>query len=185
MERCERLIQTLGAALIFLISFTEVSAIICKDTGESCKQCCEGRCCANDEESMSYTYRISFWNLWYFWFVVLFILMSCFGGCGYYKHKQRLLLTPRDNFVHRGRQNARNTPGFGVTVPHVSSHNPTALNEMQPVSGQMPISVLPPPYSEVAHQPKNHFEAKPPPYPDDVNPPGYSEATTKENQYKS
>ncbi|XP_061185745.1 WW domain binding protein VOPP1-like [Saccostrea echinata] len=175
MGSCDGLSKIYGFILVQLILFSEVSGIICPKTGESCESCCEGRCCVNDEETISYTYRISFWNLWYFWFVVLFILMSCFGGCGYYKHRQRLLMMPRDTFVHRGRPNARNTPGFGI-MP-----TPATVSNSRPAQEQTSVSVLPPPYSEVAKQPRDHFETKPPPYPGNrqdmpggVNPPEYS-----------
>ncbi|XP_062606123.1 WW domain binding protein VOPP1-like isoform X5 [Saccostrea cucullata] len=180
MGSCDGLSKISGVVLVLLVLFSEVSGIICPKTGESCESCCEGRCCMDDEEAVSYTYRISFWNLWYFWFVVLFILMSCFGGCGYYKHRQRLLMMPRETFVHRGRPNARNTPGFG----NMPNRPPATISNSR--TEQSSVSVLPPPYSEVAKQPRDHFETKPPPYPGNgsgmpanmtergVNPPAYS-----------
>lgn len=78
-------------------------------------------------------------------FVILFILMSCFGGCGYYKHKQRLLLMPRDTYVNRGRTSARTTPGLGL----MPSHTAAAPHQTEPITLQPSISILPPPYSEV------------------------------------
>lgn len=78
-------------------------------------------------------------------FVILFILMSCFGGCGYYKHKQRLLLMPRDTYVNRGRTSARTTPGLGL----IPSHTAAASPQTEPITLQPSISILPPPYSEV------------------------------------
>nr|XP_011452403.2 WW domain binding protein 1-like [Crassostrea gigas] len=185
MERFDGVFQIVGAILVFIITFTEVSGIICPNTGERCGSCCEGHCCVEDQESVSYTYRISFWNLWYFWFVILFILMSCFGGCGYYKHKQRLLLMPRDTYVNRGRTSARTTPGLGL----IPSHTAAASPQTEPITLQPSISILPPPYSEVANLPKNQFEAKPPPYPGDkhgdISPPEYTETSSGQNQNKS
>ncbi|XP_048755002.1 vesicular, overexpressed in cancer, prosurvival protein 1-like [Ostrea edulis] len=164
MGCCGWILHVFGVILVLLLSFSEVLCIICPKTGETCDSCCDGRCCVDADEKVSYTYSISFWNLWYFWFVVLFILMSCFGGCGYYKHRQQVLSEPRDTFVFRGGRNARNTPGFGTSTGQRST-NVTNVRPPRPVPSQ-PLSIsMPPPYSEVVKQPGKHFDAKPPPYP--------------------
>lgn len=69
------------------------------------------------------------------------------------------------------------------------SHTAAAPHQTEPITLQPSISILPPPYSEVANLPKNQFEAEPPPYPGDkqgdVSPPEYTETSSGQNQNKS
>jgi len=37
--------------------------------------------------------------MWYFWFCVIFILTSCFGGCGYWRRRQLMLRRPGSLFL--------------------------------------------------------------------------------------
>jgi len=105
--------------LMSILSVTEVLGEICPD-GRTCispMRCCERTCCyeADDLDETrshySYGYRLSLWNMWYFWFVVLFVLMSCLGGCGYYKQRQRMI---------RSRSNS-SLGFFSSLQPHNSS----------------------------------------------------------------
>ena len=36
-------------------------------------------------------YRFSSWNMWYFWFLIIFLLLSCLGVCGYWRRRQWML----------------------------------------------------------------------------------------------
>lgn len=90
--------NVISLLLMSILSVTEVLGEICPDgvTCTSPMRC--GRTCCYEADDLdetrshySYGYRLSIWNMWYFWFVVLFVLMSCLGGCGYYKQRQRMI----------------------------------------------------------------------------------------------
>lgn len=151
---------------VFLICFiSEVLAELCED-GTRCtggKHCCAVGCCYDDSDDMdddrrySYGYRLSIWNMWYFWFVILFLMMSCFGGCGYYKHRQRLVagqpVRGHRNFLSiltepynsgTGRVITVERGGYPDNLGYVINRNPDA---------NLAASMAPPPYSEVMNNP--------------------------------
>ncbi|KAL5006635.1 hypothetical protein ScPMuIL_015441 [Solemya velum] len=94
--------------------------------------------------------------MWYFWFVILFILMSCFGGCGYYKQRQRLIQNRGSNrpffFLGRNsRQPGTTRQATGVVIArdpqsYYAYSNPSAEIAQDP-------TLHPPAYSEVVSQP--------------------------------
>ncbi|KAK3108994.1 hypothetical protein FSP39_020426, partial [Pinctada imbricata] len=131
-----------------------------------CKRCCGSSCCYDDDRHMTYEYRISFWNLWYFWFVILFILMSCFGGCGYYKQRQRYAQSQNTFFGSIGRDRStthRNNGAIIVDHTHPSYYAYSGPGADIPAE----VTMQPPPYSEVVTQPVLYPANKSdlPPYP--------------------
>ncbi|KAK7488757.1 hypothetical protein BaRGS_00020054 [Batillaria attramentaria] len=98
--------------------------------------------------------------MWYFWLVIIFILMSCFGGCGYYRRRRLAALqqsvssqSPSRSCASRFRRHIPSQDYYAYTGPGVDA-TPDILH-------------LPPPYTEVMQQPGlypvNKMEL--PPYP--------------------
>ncbi|XP_052223571.1 vesicular, overexpressed in cancer, prosurvival protein 1-like isoform X2 [Dreissena polymorpha] len=139
-----------------------VLAEICDD-GTKCSQayyCCRAGCCFGSRDSIddvndrryAYGYRLSIWNMWYFWFVVLFLMMMCFGGCGYYKQRQRLTARGlqgqgRPSFISIFQATRRQRRNMG--------HAPTPQSDLMMVYPDpvMSNSFAPPPYNEVVSHP--------------------------------
>uniref|UniRef100_A0A0B7BU41 WW domain binding protein VOPP1 n=1 Tax=Arion vulgaris TaxID=1028688 RepID=A0A0B7BU41_9EUPU len=146
-------------------------------------RCCDQRkgCCYDVTLVSNKHIRPQIWNMWYFWFLIIFMMMSCFGGCGYYRRRRMALLTrvpnhlsarhaavisPMERRSSRGSDGssrqfnffAYNGPGSNLPVPFVSN--------------------LPPPYAEVVDQPDlypiNKLEL--PPYPGSYKPDDYQAA---------
>ncbi|XP_064614272.1 WW domain binding protein 1-like [Liolophura sinensis] len=182
-----------GVAAILFFCFTQVSGELCKEYGHYCNapsRCCGSDCCTDQDydASMIRYYRWNLWNMWYFWFIIVFILMSCFGGCGYYKRRQMLFARQRAS-------------GLSLAPPPRSTHR----NSRTPVSVAMPIYphayaysgpgadpgayfMAPPPYSEVVSQPDLYpvNKSELPPYPgDDAPPPAAPDANTATNNHLS
>ncbi|XP_069111537.1 uncharacterized protein [Argopecten irradians] len=178
----------LTTCLIFLFEiFQQVIADTqyCSDTGERCdypKTCCPSGCCYgvnnnHNNDHHAYSFRVSFYNLWYFWFIILFVLMSCFGGCGYYKQRQRFarsrgvcgvtLATQLGNHPHP-HQPSTLRPGISINPAHLqSSHSNFGYTGSGDIRSG--ITLQPPPYSEVMMQPELYSAQKSeeilPPYP--------------------
>ncbi|KAL3832450.1 hypothetical protein ACJMK2_024092 [Sinanodonta woodiana] len=128
-------------------------------------RCCGRTCCyeADDLDETrshySYGYRLSIWNMWYFWFVVLFVLMSCLGGCGYYKQRQRMIRSRSNSSLGffsslQPRSSSRRSRGNMATVMLEPSNNLPYGNTGPPNMTPYPdLTLSPPPYSEVVSQP--------------------------------
>ncbi|XP_078572032.1 uncharacterized protein LOC144859349 isoform X1 [Branchiostoma floridae x Branchiostoma japonicum] len=133
-------------------------------SSKQCRQgqfCCRYMCCQLSLFSYYYTHV---WDVWYLWFVVIFVMMACCGGCGYYRRRQHLL------------QQSRMSPGGAIVYAgalpgdHMSSQTPQhGLSQTQ-----LPEAAAPPPYSEVTTKPDvyplapdsfQYGPAYPPPYP--------------------
>lgn len=125
--------------------------------------------------------------MWYFWFILIFILMSCFGGCGYWRRRQLLLAQHQQHMM--GHYDNYHTPSNRGTYngPHLTlpvfpaNYDPsifvgggggTAVHARNigdygahPPSQQFFPS--PPPYSEVVAKPEVWPPSKDelPPYP--------------------
>lgn len=159
---------------------------------EPYKCCVNSQACCYDDDSNRYTrgFKLHVWNMWYFWLVIIFILMSCFGGCGYYRRRRLAALqqsspatSPARTYPSRfHRRLCRPTPSqenFAYAGPEIDG---------------TPVNMhLPPPYTEVMQQPGlypvNKMNLPPYPGPPDakdaesgtvcqqgtVNPPPYSE----------
>lgn len=170
--------------LIDIVNRVAADSQYCRDTGTQCEYpavCCPGGCCHDTDNTHhhAYSYRVSFYNLWYFWFIILFVLMSCFGGCGYYKQRQRFARS-RSIFgvtVSSSSQLRHSTsPSGGTMRGRVTTANPTLIlpashsNFGYTGSGdvQSGITLQPPAYSEVMMQPDLYPAHKAlglPPYP--------------------
>lgn len=114
-------------------------------------------------ETLTFDSELQFgvWNLWYFWFVVIFLFMACTGACAFWRHRRRLLVAE---------QAALATVSFGTLVPRQRYHCPPSqlsseasrgsLNRFSYFSTVMASSPstqeplgefpAPPPYSELA-----------------------------------
>ncbi|XP_033111738.1 vesicular, overexpressed in cancer, prosurvival protein 1-like [Anneissia japonica] len=115
---------------------TEVSGSECGDgyCNDYDQYCCDNfECC--------YYPNYSYWNLWYFWFVLIFVLMTCFGGCGYYRRRQVYLQTASGQRIPVG-QTTYLTSGVQPV------HHP-----YQPTAAPVGTFQSPPPYSEVTSKP--------------------------------
>ncbi|XP_052805921.1 uncharacterized protein LOC128235201 [Mya arenaria] len=163
------LVQYILYYFVLLAYFiTQVIAETCSD-GSVCtggRECCMHGCCVpgdshanddDDERRYAYSYRLSIWNMWYFWFVILFLMMSCFGGCGYYKQRQRIIQShgagaTRPSFISIF-QTTRRRPMPMDRYPEamIYAGYPTA----EPT---VPAGFAPPPYAEVI----NHSDLYPP-----------------------
>ncbi|XP_063422240.1 WW domain binding protein VOPP1-like [Mytilus trossulus] len=145
--------------VVQVVAETCSNGIICN----SPYTCCHGNCCHDNDDDYIYGYRMSFWNLWYFWFIILFVLMSCFGGCGYYKQRQRII---RRRTGSPARSNRRSRT---IILTNTGETNPTSYAYSGP--GAEPYSNVyqPPPYSEVMLHPGLYPTNKEnlPPYPGD------------------
>uniref|UniRef100_A0A0B6YMM4 WW domain binding protein VOPP1 n=1 Tax=Arion vulgaris TaxID=1028688 RepID=A0A0B6YMM4_9EUPU len=141
------------------------------------KCCATKRGCCYDVVLLNNSrhYRLQIWNMWYFWFLIIFMMMSCFGGCGYYRRRRLSMLTRTSNRLplrptaileptqrrtrsrsHEGSAQQFNFFAYigpGVTLPE-------------------PISNLPPAYAEVINQPVQYPFSKIelPPYPGNDKP---------------
>ncbi|XP_033762025.1 uncharacterized protein LOC117343675 [Pecten maximus] len=155
----------------------------CSDTGERCdypKSCCPSGCCYgvdndSNRDHHAYSFRVSFYNLWYFWFIILFVLMSCFGGCGYYKQRQRFArsrgvcgVTMTSQLGHNPLQPSTIRTGIGANHAHLqSSHSNFGYTGSGDIRSG--LTLQPPPYSEVMMQPElypaHKSEVILPPYP--------------------
>ena len=83
----------------------------------------------------------------YFRFLVIFVLMSCFGGCGYWRRRQWMLAnqqrtTSQPSYPSRSQSAQYRTAVFGYAAPFGMQQSTPA----QP-QGAFPS---PPPYSEVS-----------------------------------
>ncbi|XP_077978548.1 uncharacterized protein LOC144433986 [Glandiceps talaboti] len=154
-------VNLLQSLLVLVIS--EVSAEYCSDYGHSCsppEYCCSYTCCK------AYTHY-SFWSMWYFWCIIVFVLMACFGGCGYYRRRHLLV---------RGR-------GQPTTVVFASTHPAQTVSSQNTQNVQMPHVIerpvgdfpAPPPYSEVTSKPDMYpkTDSMASPYPPSYPPAGY------------
>ncbi|XP_070566466.1 actin-binding protein WASF2-like [Ptychodera flava] len=126
--------------LTFLIS--EVAGEFCSGYGHSCnapEYCCSYTCCRPYK-------HYSFWSMWYFWCIVVFVLMACFGGCGYYRRRQVLIQ----------RSGQPRAVVFASTTTHtVASQEPYSQQAPPPGFVEHPSGTFPapPPYSEVTSKP--------------------------------
>ncbi|XP_060065119.1 uncharacterized protein LOC132545452 [Ylistrum balloti] len=168
-------------SLIEIIQQVSADTQYCSDTGERCdypKTCCPSGCCYginNNHDHHAYSFRVSFYNLWYFWFIVLFVLMSCFGGCGYYKQRQRFArsrgvcaVTVTSQLGHNSRQTSTLRSGINVNPSHIpASHSNFGYTGSGDVRSG--VTMQPPAYSEVMMQPElyptHKSELVLPPYP--------------------
>ncbi|XP_002741429.1 uncharacterized protein LOC100378640 [Saccoglossus kowalevskii] len=134
--------------LISLLSLliSEVFAEECAGYEHSCsppEYCCNYTCCR------AYNHY-SFWSMWYFWCIVVFILMACFGGCGYYRRRHVLLQR------HNGRPTTLIIAGTTVSTHDMyATSAPPVPVPAQPM-GAFPA---PPPYSEVTSKPNMYPKA--------------------------
>ncbi|XP_045167381.1 uncharacterized protein LOC123530692 isoform X2 [Mercenaria mercenaria] len=155
--------QLVSFALFLGCLISDVVAEICDD-GSRCtggKHCCSIGCCYGDDDDddrrYTYGYRLSIWNMWYFWFVILFLMMSCFGGCGYYKHRQRLV-TGQPVRGHRNFLSILTEPYNGGTARVLTVENGGYPENRGYVLSRGPdpnlaASMAPPPYTEVMNNP--------------------------------
>ncbi|GAB6030514.1 hypothetical protein CHUAL_007376 [Chamberlinius hualienensis] len=139
------------------------------------QECCEGKCCLNNiypgktnertdipTRILSYDYySYSFWNVWYFWFIMIFLTISCVGGCGYwrchrYHHHHQLSHHQIDsNRFQRERCNSQ------THVQEFELPNGPPNNRQFPNSTLPPLRFIhhvgsylhPPPYNEVTSKP--------------------------------
>lgn len=177
---------------LMLDLFQEVFSEYCGDN-KYCqtpyKCCANSQACCYDEDSSRYTrgFKLHVWNMWYFWLVIIFVLMSCFGGCGYYRRRRIAALqqtpsqSPARSCASRFRRHHNPAPDYYAYTGPGANATPDILH-------------LPPPYTEVMQQPGlypvNKMEL--PPYPgppegakdeesgtlyrpETANPPPYSE----------
>ncbi|XP_071102774.1 uncharacterized protein [Haliotis cracherodii] len=116
------------------------------------KSCCYDR---DAQDNFRRSYKLHIWNMWYFWFVIIFIMMSCFGGCGYYRRRRMATL-------HQQRQRAPITTRRTNHIRGSSTRNSQSyLAYVGPAASDPPeISFLPPPYSEVSSHPGMYPENK-------------------------
>ncbi|KAL4222678.1 hypothetical protein ACF0H5_018719 [Mactra antiquata] len=156
--------QCICIVVIFISVVSEVLADICGD-GTRCArgmECCSTGCCDLDSHDIddrryTYGYRLSIWNMWYFWFVILFLMMSCFGGCGYYKHRQRFGQPVRDHrsfFSYLADPYSRNS-GRVLSLEHGGYPDRTMGGYVisRTPDANLAASMAPPPYTEVVSNP--------------------------------
>ncbi|RUS80235.1 hypothetical protein EGW08_012000 [Elysia chlorotica] len=149
-------------------------------------KCCETRRgCCYDSMMQSKHFRLQVWNMWYFWFLVIFMMLSCFGGCGYYRRRRLAMLSnspgaspaglsptisPSHGAGNCGRGQERqgrpfnffayNGPGNAAMYPVPQYHQPPL------------VASMPPAYAEVVNQPNIYpvsGKAVLPPYPGQDN----------------
>ncbi|KAK2163295.1 hypothetical protein LSH36_82g04058, partial [Paralvinella palmiformis] len=153
-------------------------------------KCCGATCCIPTDLEHHYRSQLrwSVWNMWYFWFVILFVLMSCFGGCSYYRRHQLLLARHQAVFGESSRTypDWQFSPSFPVSLfsgfstqnsqqraaASNSASTTTTTTTVQPVYPDAQISTQifpsPPAYSEVVSHPDVYPPNKDPelpPYP--------------------
>ncbi|XP_041367589.1 uncharacterized protein LOC121382146 [Gigantopelta aegis] len=132
-------------------------------------KCCEASsltCCLDrsSDDYYSRNFKLHVWNMWYFWFIIIFIMMSCFGGCGYYRRRRLMVMqqgrqchlpaTTQHLTIHPMQAGIREPPAFyAYTGPGAPPHPD--------------MSNLPPPYYDVMTQPDLYpsNKAELPPYP--------------------
>ncbi|XP_071957204.1 uncharacterized protein [Antedon mediterranea] len=126
-----------------LITFYLVTGVSSSDCGG--QHYCDDydQYCCNIDECCYYT-TYSYWNLWYFWFIIIFVLMTCFGGCGYYRRQYIHTSTGQRIPVN---QTTYLTAGVQPTV--VPVHGPYQQSAAMAPAGAFQS---PPPYSEVTKQ---------------------------------
>uniref|UniRef100_A0A2C9LN03 WW domain binding protein VOPP1 n=1 Tax=Biomphalaria glabrata TaxID=6526 RepID=A0A2C9LN03_BIOGL len=141
--------------LSFVSFFSEVLSDYCGEDKfcHSPYKCCESRkeCCYDSMLHSNQLFRLQIWNMWYFWLLVIFMLMSCFGGCGYYRRRRLALmsrsssLTRPDTILpapcHSSTRRSRNQEGSRQF--NFFAYNGPGFN------GPEPVSNLPPAYYEV------------------------------------
>ncbi|CAH1789156.1 unnamed protein product, partial [Owenia fusiformis] len=152
---------------IYLVLFSQIIsqafASYCEAAGKICsgsEYCCTSGCCM-----YRYHYTWSVWNMWYFWFIIIFVLMSCFGGCGYWKRRQWMMSQQRAHMQANAHQQTTGQPMPGMPVYPYVYDNPYATTETTaPPQGAFPT---PPAYSEVISKPNQFPGSKTdlPPYP--------------------
>ncbi|KAI8793576.1 proline-rich protein 2 isoform X1 [Biomphalaria glabrata] len=173
--------------LSFVSFFSEVLSDYCGEDKfcHSPYKCCESRkeCCYDSMLHSNQLFRLQIWNMWYFWLLVIFMLMSCFGGCGYYRRRRLALmsrsssLTRPDTILpapcHSSTRRSRNQEGSRQF--NFFAYNGPGFN------GPEPVSNLPPAYYEVVNQPNLYpvNKAELPPYP------GFSKNDDSENIFPS
>lgn len=132
-------INSLPLAISLIALIEEIVADNC-DNGTRCpahKYCCSSGCCYDDHDDSRYNYgyRLSIWNMWYFWFIILFVLMSCFSGCGYYKQRQRMLRSQHSGNNGFGFFSVFQTQGpnrsYRHDVSELASHNTDIQRQSQ------------------------------------------------------
>ncbi|XP_005093973.1 proline-rich protein 2 isoform X1 [Aplysia californica] len=144
-------------------------------------RCCETKrgCCYDSMLHHSKHFRLQIWNMWYFWFLIIFMMMSCFGGCGYYRRRRLALLTqspspplrptPRHvlSLQRHGRQRRANQESRNTAAYNYFAYNGPGVIPPE-------TSGLPPAYAEVMSQPAMYPPNKVelPPYPGLVKPDG-------------
>ncbi|KAK7110576.1 uncharacterized protein [Littorina saxatilis] len=191
--------QCIFVSGLVLDLFCQVASEFCGNdiTCQSPYTCCINKqACCYDHENNGYTrgFKLHVWNMWYFWLVIIFILMSCFGGCGYYRRRrlaamQQSMGMPQTATVRpvcTARTRRQPQPGFYAYTG--------------PGSHSSPDSQLPPPYTEVMQQPNLYPVNKVdlPPYPgppinkdssagmdngdDEVSPPPYYQVAALSSQ---
>ncbi|OWF40025.1 uncharacterized protein LOC110464361 [Mizuhopecten yessoensis] len=183
IKNCDVQFVTWIVFLVEIVNQVVADTQYCSDTGEKCdypKTCCPGGCCYgadghDNRHNHAYSFRVSFYNLWYFWFIVLFVLMSCFGGCGYYKQRQRFSRSRGVCGVTVPSQGGRSSRQPS-TIRSGTSNNPSLLPSSHSNFGytgseyvRPGLNLRPPPYSEVMMQPDlypaHKSELVLPPYP--------------------
>jgi hypothetical protein len=169
-----------GIVLSLLTVFIyEVFADYCGDSlfCDAPYKCCEMKkgCCYDSMLHNSRHFRLQIWNMWYFWFLIIFMMMSCFGGCGYYRRRRLAMLTRTPNPPPL-RPTTILEPAQRRTRIRSYEGNTRQLNFFAyigpGVSLPEPVSNLPPAYAEVVNQPvlypSNKMEL--PPYPGNDKP---------------
>ncbi|XP_033639506.1 extensin-like [Asterias rubens] len=140
----------------FLFIFvTQVNAELCPDTDnvycDYGQYCCGGSLCCTDYDGGYYSY--GFWNIWYFWFIVFFILMTCCGGCGFYRRRQAYMNGNRSTII----------AGPGTIIPPPRGGTiPTGAYPAQPIStGPQSYYQGPPTYDEAVNKPYMYPKTEP------------------------
>ncbi|XP_014676063.1 PREDICTED: splicing factor 1-like [Priapulus caudatus] len=167
----------------------------CPGGKECCNNVSQGGCCNPRQPSLpTYGYNndhntyygvhhytlLSFWNMWYFWFIVISLLIACFGVCGYWRRRHMWNLygpgpysgmhgmVPPSRYLMGNRMPGNYRQRFSG-YPSLFIHHDAG----QPASLPMGSFPEPPPYSEVVAKPESY----PPPYAEDTDSlPPYSEA---------
>ncbi|CAG5117911.1 unnamed protein product [Candidula unifasciata] len=163
------------------LTVTLLLALVCEVFSDYCEEsifcdapykCCEMKkgCCYDSMLHSSKHFRLQIWNMWYFWFLVIFMMMSCFGGCGYYRRRRLAMLT---------RTSHPSQLRTATVLEPVQRRSRCRSTEGQPqqfnffayigsgVSLPPPVSNLPPAYAEVISQPSPYpyNKVELPPYP--------------------
>ena len=89
----------------------------------------------------------------HFRFVILFLMMSCFGGCGYYKHRQRLVtgqpVRGHRNFLSILTEPYSSSTGRVLTVENAGYPESRGYVFNRGPDPNLAASMAPPPYTEV------------------------------------